>query len=721
MAQSEYGVPLAPGDVTPVIVRVAGEGQYQLPDGVADELNRLDNQAVEAVEAGDEEAFSTIWHGMLDVVQHGQRIDDDELRESDVILPPRGISFAEAKGEFSDEGLVPKSSAEVSAAAPGSASPTSEAATSLSAEPGVRRSSRRITSDRWTVEDRLGYEPYAEAIAGFILHRDTRPPLSIGIKGPWGAGKTSLMRMVRSHIDPEAGETRLSAGNTSEASHATVADVLDVATGLSSAGGDSSSLAYETPDTRATVWFNAWMYQSSDQLWAGLADAIISQLTSRMETRERERFWIELNIKRVDVDAVRRRVHASVLSRLVPLALFVAATLVAAIGAYLLAPALGIAEKQVREVAGGSFLVTGIFCGIAAAARRSKVLQAPAAPTFTELVRAPDYPATVGYLHSVDEDMRRVLDVVHATPEHPVVVFVDDLDRCSHDAVARVVEALNLFVAGGFPNCIFVLAMEPTLVAAQIEVAYRDLGAAIDEGSFVGRPTRGWRFLDKLIQLPIALPRPEETQLNMFVLSTLTEADTSEDIDDEEVAALREEFDKRAAGPQDLAALARQWQRRASSAAVIRAAEREFDSRFSDHDPRVRALLQRHASAVSSNPREIKRFINVFRFYAFVQNRRQVRQLPAPDYDQVAKIAVLAVRWPQLVGVLGEQGNGRTLLAELEDLAGHPPPAEVPDPYEERLAALRTSQAIVEQLRSRDLRDLLAQPPTLGVAASGFL
>jgi hypothetical protein len=37
-----------------VIVRVSGEGQFELPDSDSERLNELDNRAVNAVEQGDE-------------------------------------------------------------------------------------------------------------------------------------------------------------------------------------------------------------------------------------------------------------------------------------------------------------------------------------------------------------------------------------------------------------------------------------------------------------------------------------------------------------------------------------------------------------------------------------------------------------------------------------------------------------------------------------------
>ncbi|HEX3278847.1 MAG TPA: hypothetical protein VHR40_10015 [Thermoleophilaceae bacterium] len=91
-----------------MIVRIAGEGQYRLPDEDADRLNELDNRAVSAVEQGDETGFQELWSQMLELVAgDGNELDNEELVESDVILPPRDISFREAQGEFTGDGLIP--------------------------------------------------------------------------------------------------------------------------------------------------------------------------------------------------------------------------------------------------------------------------------------------------------------------------------------------------------------------------------------------------------------------------------------------------------------------------------------------------------------------------------------------------------------------------------------------------------------------------------------
>jgi hypothetical protein len=91
-----------------VIVRISGEGQFRLPDEDSGRLNELDNRAVSAVEEGDETGFQELWSQMLEIVSSdGNAIDGDELVESDVILPPRDITFEEARGEFTGDGLIP--------------------------------------------------------------------------------------------------------------------------------------------------------------------------------------------------------------------------------------------------------------------------------------------------------------------------------------------------------------------------------------------------------------------------------------------------------------------------------------------------------------------------------------------------------------------------------------------------------------------------------------
>jgi len=46
--------------------------------------------------------------------------------------------------------------------------------------------------------DKLGTGQYAKALAKFAIECDT--PLTIGVQGEWGSGKTSLLNMMREDI-----------------------------------------------------------------------------------------------------------------------------------------------------------------------------------------------------------------------------------------------------------------------------------------------------------------------------------------------------------------------------------------------------------------------------------------------------------------------------------------------------------------------------------------
>ena len=96
-------------------------------------------------------------------------------------------------------------------------------------------------------------------------------------------------------------------------------------------------------------------------------------------------------------------------------------------------------------------------------------------------------------------------------------MFVDDLDRCSPGTVVQVIEAINLFLAGQYPNCIFVIAMEPDMVAAHVEAAYGNLAQRLEQHGDTFE--LGWRFLEKIVQLPLTLPALEPERAAGFAES----------------------------------------------------------------------------------------------------------------------------------------------------------------------------------------------------------
>jgi hypothetical protein len=91
-----------------MIVRILGEGQYDVSDQALDALNALDAAVEAAIEVGDEAAFATTLAALLDGVRSaGVPREAETLDESDLILPPADATIAEVKDLLGDDGLIP--------------------------------------------------------------------------------------------------------------------------------------------------------------------------------------------------------------------------------------------------------------------------------------------------------------------------------------------------------------------------------------------------------------------------------------------------------------------------------------------------------------------------------------------------------------------------------------------------------------------------------------
>lgn len=669
----------------------------------------------------------------------------------------------------------------------------------------VRYKQESICSDVWTTRDTVGYTAYADAIARGIQHVDTRPPLTIGIKAPWGAGKTSLMRMIQDRLEWPTGDQAGRRSGELRAMHLT----KDSARALTSAlgvKGPASKLASNASDThdpplaevsngtvlravksgrakrqvtdesapaltaepeksayeaaaapdaadrwRPTVWFNPWLYQTGQQVWAGLAHEIITQTTKRMSPAERELFWLRLNLRRVDEQAVRRKIYGIVLGRVIPLAIM--AMVLLTVGLVLLA------SGNFRWVGLGLTVGSPAALAVLLGLQATNVLRAPAAGSlpefvkpaaalhrfageqlggaFDELVRSPDYQSEAGFLYLVQADLRDVLDLV-ASPDRPIVVFVDDLDRCSPSTVVQVIEAINIFLAGEFANAIFVIALEPRMVAAHIEAAFADLVSKLKETSDSGDVDLGWKFLEKFIQLPLTLPTMVPDQTSVFFRS-LFQRDASVDATDPaaesggaDAAGRDEQLEKQLQDGSLANALNVAGTAPAQADASAWGKVRDVvDKTLSLDNPEVQEVISYGTRFLEPNPRQIKRFVNLFRFFVMIHTERRLQQLPVPSsLTALAKLAVLGTRWPALLGVLTESVTSEpdtTVLGLLET-----PPAIEPGPDESKdageLRGLRDAlgqfglaPAVLEQLLATELRSFLKEVPTIGGQVDGYL
>jgi KAP family P-loop domain len=300
--------------------------------------------------------------------------------------------------------------------------------------------STHVARDKWTIDDALGYFPYAYAIFRFLTDADTAPPLAVSIQAPWGGGKTSLMKMIQNQLDPSYPEpTRIDSYVPHEQQKKATVDQIRSEL-------DSPLQSKSLPDSpidgkgeRLTVWFNAWKYESTNQIWAGMADAIVKQVGERLGPVERELFFFRLHMRRIDISRIRSRITNDLISSFV-------SNIYRWLWIYGIAPILLFAldwldvlktESLWKASTIANLLIA--LCQFFLTKRQSD--KKPAELAMSDLVKAPDYDSNLGFVHQVSEDLKETLKLV---PEkrRPIVIFIDDLDRCSPNKVSDVVEAI---------------------------------------------------------------------------------------------------------------------------------------------------------------------------------------------------------------------------------------------------------------------------------------
>ena len=90
-----------------MIIRILGEGQFEVPDSELEEINRLDSVLEHALNTTDDDVQPAL-DALLDKVRAvGVRPAHDEFVESEVILPFADAHEEEIRAMLQDDGLIP--------------------------------------------------------------------------------------------------------------------------------------------------------------------------------------------------------------------------------------------------------------------------------------------------------------------------------------------------------------------------------------------------------------------------------------------------------------------------------------------------------------------------------------------------------------------------------------------------------------------------------------
>jgi hypothetical protein len=305
----------------------------------------------------------------------------------------------------------------------------------------------KLLNDHWTYKiEALGYGSFAAQLCKVLLKANM--PTAITISGRWGAGKTSMLRYVMSALGGEP-STSLSILGTKTKDKV-----------------DDFKLGEELKDLKAadlkqawTVWFNPWQYQNEENPVIPL----LHEIRNQIKGSEKFKRWLK------DKDASRDAIEA---------------------GFYTLGSLI---DDAINFSLGRKVVGSGNKFFEQMEDRDVKRKQ----KRFTEPVNAQlfylEFEKAVGQI--VGEKGR-------------LIVFIDDLDRCSNQTVFSLLESIKLYLS--CHQCLFVFGLDRIHIESALQQA---AGYNMDEAR---------QYIEKLFQACFYLPRPQSGYLHEFIKQCLT-------------------------------------------------------------------------------------------------------------------------------------------------------------------------------------------------------
>jgi len=295
-------------------------------------------------------------------------------------------------------------------------------------------------------QDRFSFQDYANVLAGRAATADT--PLTIGIFGRWGSGKTSLMRLIKAALPKEAKKgVRL-----------------------------------------RSIWINVWQLSNQDEVWHAFLQTLFSKVHRELS------LW-----RRID----KRKLLRQLASNSYRIVLVITPMIV---GLLIAKPETGwgdVLSLVLNPISGGGTLVT---VGLGLWTLAKPIIEAARETVSFDLqamLKYAPYEAQVTELMQLQERFKDMVKVL-VGEDGRLVVFIDDLDRCTPDKVPEVLEAIKLFTTT--PRCVYVLGLDHDIVRQGIETKYKFETA-----------TEAAEYLEKIVQIPFHLPPLDEGRVESFV------------------------------------------------------------------------------------------------------------------------------------------------------------------------------------------------------------
>ncbi|EMA64679.1 KAP family P-loop NTPase fold protein [Halorubrum lipolyticum] len=370
-------------------------------------------------------------------------------------------------------------------------------------------------------------------------------------------------------------------------------------------------------DEYTSVRFNPWRHEDKEAVWATFALQLVRALKQDANLCERAKFSLQLAWRRYISNTTwweRTKSVAVGISLATPLLVFTA--LWVHFGWELTFSYLNLSDGPMGIInytfGTGGFIavVVGYLefinrLGIGVGSSIEKNLVAYAAD--------PNYNKKSEFITEFQQDFSDILDIYLEEGER-VFVFIDDLDRCSVPRAADLMEAINLLLSDD-DQMVFIMGLDRERVAAGVAAKHSEVLSYLDQNQANGDLDYGYQYLEKFIQIPFLVPEPKEEDIENLIRSV----NNRESIDESHMT--------------------KQWND----------IESELEGNLNE-------IFNMAAPALQGNPRQVKRFGNLFQLRAILAHTEDVLVIndveDVPDtitLFQLAKFVIISIQWPQLI------------------------------------------------------------------------
>lgn len=448
-----------------------------------------------------------------------------------------------------------------------------------------------------TTKDLLNFTVVAETAAQ-LVRESAGHPLSIGVSGSWGTGKSSLVKMI------------------------------------------GASLKKSNADNGMYIFleFNAWLYQGYDDARMALLQSVADKLLAEAKVRKTHVDKAAEFVKRVNWLRVGKLLTST------------------ASGA-LMGGALGGPLGAVIGAVGGLFKAGS--SPTPEDIKKVKDAYAELRPELDDLLKekeAKSLPQEIQELREKFEDLLAALNVT-------LIILVDDLDRCLSDTAISTLEAMRLLLF--MPRTAFIIAADEQMIRGSVRAHFGNVDLSDDLVT---------SYFDKLIQVPLKVPRLGVTEVKGYLILLLAElAERRGDITKEARIAAESTI---------LEAVRQSWAGGLTRKKMAEAYGADADKVSLEIDLADQlASVMVSADGIAGNPRLIKRFLNNLMIRDAVAKAQNL----SVAFDQLVKMQLFErcappAAFEYLVKQVAEQEDGKApFIAKIEKALSEGESPEVSD------------------------------------------